>query len=455
MTSNYRRPAGWARRAGPALLAIAAGAGANEHFAPVPGLDEALPPIARDEMLAEPQIRFCLAQIIRIEAIRPLLDRTQPAQVAYFNETVADYNGRCGRYRYEGDALASARYDVEAVRPKIEDAARAALRQRFPPQEPAQDQVAPSPSAPPPAQHAAVDRAAASPRPPSERHGQAPPAPTGPASPPPDSAQRVPVPAPPAAIREEGERPKPAPESATAAPLAPPARDPAVPATTALATPESAAAAPVTVPPAAVAPAAVPPPAVTAAPATERPSAAAAAAVAEPPPAAAAEAPATSTERGRAAKGDAKVDAKRGAAAKAKRGSPSAAKPAPPAKRATERSELAAVAAPAPVTEPESPLERFSKAIRRDPSLVVDEAYYPAAAQGLGWEGSAYVDVRFAAEGFLRSINLAQSSGHEALDADAVRIVRDLNFPDVPADLRGVEFTIRVPVVFRASRRAR
>jgi protein TonB len=198
---------------------------------------------------------------------------------------------------------------------------------------------------------------------------------------------------------------------------------------------------------------------VTAAPATERPSTAAAAAVAEPPPAAAAapaaEAPAASTKRGRAAKGDATADAKRGAAAKAKRGSPTTAKSAPPAKSATERSELAAVAAPAPVAEPESPLERFSKSIRRDPTLVVDEAYYPAAAQGRGWEGSAYVDVRFAAEGYLRSINLAQSSGHEALDADAVRIVRDVNFPDVPADLRGVEFTIRVPVVFRASRRAR
>ena len=137
-----------------------------------------------------------------------------------------------------------------------------------------------------------------------------------------------------------------------------------------------------------------------------------------------------------------------------------AAKPPHPQREQAARTTPPVVAKPSPPvrTEPpavaDTPLERFTKEIRRDGALVVDESDYPAAAQGQGWEGSAYVDVRFAAQGYLRSINLAQSSGHDVLDEKALRIVRDLTFPDVPAVLRGQEFTVRVPVVF-GSRRPR
>jgi TonB family protein len=297
-----------------------------------PGLEEMLPPVARDEMLSTAQIRYCLAQTIRIEAIRPGLDRFKTEQVVYFNAVVADYNNRCGRYRYEAGALEPVKAQVEAGRAQIESDARDAFSQRFAP--PSKAEV--GSQAPPPAR-------ASQPSAPAPAASQ--PSPTTPAAS--QSSAQIPP-----AVS--------APQPRAEAPAAPPAS-----------------------------PAAKPPP----------------------------------PQREQAARAIPRV----------------VPQPSPPAR--TE-----------PPAAADTPLERFTKEIRRDGALVVDEPDYPAVAQGKGWEGSAYIDVRFAAQGYLRSINLAQSSGQDVLDERAVRIVRDLTFPDVPAELRGQEFTVRVPVVFRSRR---
>ena len=96
--------------------------------------EEEVPPIGENNLLSEEQIRYCLAQIIRIEATRPLLNRYRPEQVDYFNHAVADYNSRCGRYRYEGDAHDAAKGLVEENRAQVERDARDAYAKRFPPQ---------------------------------------------------------------------------------------------------------------------------------------------------------------------------------------------------------------------------------------------------------------------------------------------------------------------------------
>ena len=94
--------------------------------------DEEIPPGGVDNlMFSDAAIRYCLAQIIRIDAVRPLVDRYERGQVDYFNGLVADYNNRCGHYRYVEGARESAQAQVEPSRQKIESDAREAYRKRF------------------------------------------------------------------------------------------------------------------------------------------------------------------------------------------------------------------------------------------------------------------------------------------------------------------------------------
>lgn len=56
-------------------------------------------------ILGPSEIRYCLAEDIRIEAMRPLA--RSPDEIDTFNGFISDFNARCGEYRYRGslDAL--------------------------------------------------------------------------------------------------------------------------------------------------------------------------------------------------------------------------------------------------------------------------------------------------------------------------------------------------------------
>jgi len=72
-----------------------------------------------DRLLDPPEIRFCLAEEIRIEAAEAVLDATSEWQIDRFNEHVASYNRLCGRYRYRSGALETARREVERHRARL------------------------------------------------------------------------------------------------------------------------------------------------------------------------------------------------------------------------------------------------------------------------------------------------------------------------------------------------
>ncbi len=82
-----------------------------------PGLDFSQPPVGQNKVLSVAQIRWCLREEIRIEVLRPL--PTTNSQIDQFNAVVADYNNRCGNYRYRGGTLTRARREVERVRAQI------------------------------------------------------------------------------------------------------------------------------------------------------------------------------------------------------------------------------------------------------------------------------------------------------------------------------------------------
>mgnify|MGYP001218827088 FL=1 len=75
--------------------------------------------------------------------------------------------------------------------------------------------------------------------------------------------------------------------------------------------------------------------------------------------------------------------------------------------------------------------------------------HYPPLARERGWTGTAEVSVDVSREGQARQILLARSSGHAALDREAVSMMsRAAASAVLPDSLRGREFAVRLPVVF-------
>jgi len=83
-------------------------------------LTEERPPFGSDQVLGPAQLRYCLAEEIRLEAARRALNSYVEWQVNRFNAMVDDYNGRCSRFRYRRGALESARAEVERYRVRLQ-----------------------------------------------------------------------------------------------------------------------------------------------------------------------------------------------------------------------------------------------------------------------------------------------------------------------------------------------
>lgn len=93
------------------------------NSAEVQRFSTSVPPVGTNHVHSISEIRWCLAEGIRIDAVRSF-NETQ-ADVDEFNRWVDDYNSRCGSYRYRQGNLASARQDVERYRSVIQEEARA------------------------------------------------------------------------------------------------------------------------------------------------------------------------------------------------------------------------------------------------------------------------------------------------------------------------------------------
>ncbi len=79
--------------------------------------------------------------------------------------------------------------------------------------------------------------------------------------------------------------------------------------------------------------------------------------------------------------------------------------------------------------------------------------HYPRIAQLRRWEGKVQLKVFVARKGTITNVVVAESSGHEVLDRQAIEMVNRANpLPNMPEALQGREFTILVPVVFRLER---
>lgn len=75
---------------------------------------------------------------------------------------------------------------------------------------------------------------------------------------------------------------------------------------------------------------------------------------------------------------------------------------------------------------------------------------YPRIAQLRGWQGTVRLELKIDASGTVTSSTVAESSGFEILDKQALEMVRKASpLPQPPEALRGQEFTLIVPVSFK------
>ena len=82
-------------------------------YVPPPAFEER-PPIGNGLNFNDAQIRYCLAEDIRIKAMQGVVDHYSESSVDGFNQYVQDFNARCSHFRYRRGALESARSEVES-----------------------------------------------------------------------------------------------------------------------------------------------------------------------------------------------------------------------------------------------------------------------------------------------------------------------------------------------------
>jgi protein TonB len=96
-------------------------------------------------------------------------------------------------------------------------------------------------------------------------------------------------------------------------------------------------------------------------------------------------------------------------------------------------------------------LDRFALEIQKRVGKIVNERgerAYPRLARERRWEGTAQVAVEYGADGKLKRVTIAESSGYSVLDQRAVEMVQEV-LPPVPRELRSRNFTVRLPILFK------
>ncbi len=115
------------------------------------------------------------------------------------------------------------------------------------------------------------------------------------------------------------------------------------------------------------------------------------------------------------------------------------------------------VAPQPPPPEPEKPREPppdIDADLGKYGSLLAREfakhKQYPRIAQMRGWQGTVRVRLEVDANGTVTSSTVSESSGYEALDKQALEMVKKASpLPMPPEALRHRPFTVTVPVLFR------
>jgi hypothetical protein len=86
---------------------------------------EQVPPIGSGSALSATQIKYCLAEQIRLDGARSILNQQSATTVDRFNAMIDDYNNRCSGYRYKRSDYQRVQSEVERDRGGLLAAGRA------------------------------------------------------------------------------------------------------------------------------------------------------------------------------------------------------------------------------------------------------------------------------------------------------------------------------------------
>ncbi|MBX9961522.1 MAG: energy transducer TonB [Burkholderiales bacterium] len=110
---------------------------------------------------------------------------------------------------------------------------------------------------------------------------------------------------------------------------------------------------------------------------------------------------------------------------------------------------LPALAGSPPSADPaeRNALRNYSRNVA---ALVIQDQHYPTEALKRGVEGRVLIVALIGTDGQVHGARLRQSSGHVVLDDAALeKVLTARGLPDPPEMLRGREFTMEVPIIFR------
>jgi len=77
-----------------------------------------------EQVLSYPQLRYCVAEDIRINAMKAMINEYESVEVAGFNRYVSDFNSRCVSFKYRNGSLESVQTSAAARRMSIEEEGR-------------------------------------------------------------------------------------------------------------------------------------------------------------------------------------------------------------------------------------------------------------------------------------------------------------------------------------------
>jgi hypothetical protein len=80
---------------------------------------ESKPFAGAGNVLESSQIRYCLAEDIRIQGAEKVLDKYDPTQIDKYNAMIDDYNLRCSNFRYRSGTLERIQAEVSARRSEL------------------------------------------------------------------------------------------------------------------------------------------------------------------------------------------------------------------------------------------------------------------------------------------------------------------------------------------------
>jgi hypothetical protein len=85
-------------------------------------------PVESNYTLKQAEIRYCLAEDIRLNAAKGEVSKTSNYEISFFNKMIADYNNRCGKFSYSPEDLERAKSEIEPIRAELESEGRERIK---------------------------------------------------------------------------------------------------------------------------------------------------------------------------------------------------------------------------------------------------------------------------------------------------------------------------------------